>query len=168
LQRFCRPILYQRRQVSQVETESPKLNPKQHRIHAPPYSITLSRSPSLREHIARCLVYGSLSKNPIWLRAACFATGCPDVHRELHRRYTAISPASPSFPVTKPLALGPTTGFFDRLLAASLVHILLVFVERHGIIRGKILLCLLATKECEVADHRNEDRIETEMFADSL
>ncbi len=37
----------------------------------------------------------------------------------LHRRYTAISPASPSLPVTKPLALGPTTGFSDRLLALS-------------------------------------------------
>ena len=36
----------------------------------------------------------------------------------LHRRYTAISPASPSLPVTKPLALGPTTGFFDRLLVS--------------------------------------------------
>ena len=34
----------------------------------------------------------------------------------LHRRYTPISPASPSLPVTKPLALGPTTGLSDTLL----------------------------------------------------
>ena len=41
----------------------------------------------------------------------------------LHRRYTAISPASPSLQVTKPLALGPTTGFSGRLLVVILALI---------------------------------------------
>jgi hypothetical protein len=45
----------------------------------------------------------SLSEYPIWLRAACFSTGlCP--------------PASPSLPVEKTLAFGPTTGFSDTRL----------------------------------------------------
>ena len=42
----------------------------------------------------------------------------------LHRRYIAISPASPSLPVTKPLTLGPATGSSDRLLVRALFPVI--------------------------------------------
>jgi len=51
----------------------------------------------------------AVSENSIWLRAACFSSG---------RRQAASgilgSPASPSLPDEKPLALGPTTDFSDK------------------------------------------------------
>ena len=52
----------------------------------------------------------AVSENSIWLRAACFSSG----RRPAPSTIQPISPASPSLPDEKPLALGPTTDFSDK------------------------------------------------------
>jgi len=71
----------------------------------------------------RLSVTNALSENSIWLRAAYFPPDCPDVHRELHRRYNQYRllkfprrSSGQALPGEKPLALAPDDGVFRQSL----------------------------------------------------